>query len=75
MLKGMQNTKSSFGCYRGGQFRHSRLKEGGNNLEVSNPMYMAQATEDDEDDSRQPLDQPYDFDPEKVSTYGPCMPC
>ena len=30
-------------------------------------MYMAQATEEDEDDSRQPLDQPYDFDPEKVS--------
>ena len=55
-----------FTCFRGGQFRHSRLKEG-NNLEVSNPMYMAQATEEDEDDSRQPLDQPYDFDPEKVS--------
>ena len=56
----------AFTHFRGGQFRHSRLKEG-NNLEVSNPMYMAQATEEDEDDSRQPLDQPYDFDPEKVS--------
>ena len=57
-----------FTCFRGGQFRHSRLKEG-NNLEVSNPMYMAQATEEDEDDSRQPLDQPYDFDPEKVRFF------
>ena len=31
-------------------------------------MYMPQSTEEDEDESRQPLDQPYDFDPEKVST-------
>ena len=52
---------------RGGQFRHSRLKDGAN-LEVSNPVYMPQTTEEEEDESRQPLDQPYDFDPEKVST-------
>ena len=51
---------------RGGQFRHSRLKDGAN-LEVANPMYMPQSTEEEEDESRQPLDQPYDFDPEKVS--------
>ena len=56
-----------FSLNRSGQFRHSRLKDGAN-LEVANPMYMPQSTEEDEDESRQPLDQPYDFDPEKVST-------
>lgn len=39
-------------------------------MQVSNPIYMPQTTEDledDEDQSRQPLDQPFDFDPEKVN--------
>ena len=66
-------------CYsnRSGQFRHSRLKDGAN-LEVANPMYMPQSTEED-DESHQPLDHPYDFDPEKVSlilltTYSIFLP-
>lgn len=54
---------------RGGQFRHSRLKDGAN-LEVSNPVYMPQTTEEEEDESRQPLDQPYDFDPEKSTNFA-----
>lgn len=56
-------------CFRHGQFRHSRLKDHPN-MQVSNPIYMPQTTEDledEEDQSRQPLDQPFDFDPEKVN--------
>ena len=50
------------------QFRHSRLKDH-SNMQVSNPIYMPQTTEDDdEDESHQPLDQPFNFDPEKVSS-------
>ncbi|XP_060590385.1 low-density lipoprotein receptor-related protein 1-like isoform X5 [Ruditapes philippinarum] len=52
---------------RNGQFRHSRLKDHPN-MQVSNPIYMPQTTEDldeEDDPSHQPLDQPFDFDPEK----------
>ena len=38
-------------------------------MQVANPIYTPQTTEEDDDDgdpSQQPLDQPYDFDPEKV---------
>ena len=41
-------------------------------MQVSNPIYMPQTTEDlddVEDPSHQPLDQPFDFDPEKVSIF------
>ncbi|XP_052236453.1 prolow-density lipoprotein receptor-related protein 1-like isoform X3 [Dreissena polymorpha] len=52
---------------RRSQFRHRLLKD---KVQVSNPIYMPQTTEDDgmEDDAHQPLDQPFDFDPEK-GTY------
>ena len=69
MLKTVKHQTSSFfmSVYRSAQFRHSRLKEG-NNLNVTNPIYMPQTMEEEDlEDSRQPLDQPYDFDPEKVS--------
>lgn len=41
-------------------------------MQVSNPIYMPQTTEDDDDDdeSHQPLDQPFNFDPEKVRHYS-----
>ncbi|XP_053386538.1 low-density lipoprotein receptor-related protein 1-like isoform X2 [Mercenaria mercenaria] len=54
------------------QFRHSRLKDHPN-MQVSNPIYMPQTTEDlddEEDQSHQPLDQPFDFDPEKSTNFA-----
>ena len=38
-------------------------------MNVANPIYMPQTMEEEDvgEDSRQPLDQPYEFDPEKVS--------
>ncbi|WAR10069.1 LRP1-like protein [Mya arenaria] len=52
------------------QFGHSRLKDH-TKMQVSNPIYMPQTTEeDDEDESHQPLDQPFDFDPEKSTNFA-----
>ncbi|XP_052813760.1 low-density lipoprotein receptor-related protein 1-like isoform X2 [Mya arenaria] len=55
---------------RRSQFGHSRLKDH-TKMQVSNPIYMPQTTEeDDEDESHQPLDQPFDFDPEKSTNFA-----
>ncbi|KAK3597004.1 hypothetical protein CHS0354_009141 [Potamilus streckersoni] len=53
---------------RNNQFRHHLMK-GNADLEVSNPMYTPQGMEEEDDESRQPFDHPYDFDPEKERLF------